>query len=141
MNQLEMGMNRLKSMGTNALRMNWLGYKMNSYRHCHKSTSCCLSDEWEDTALISMEAVNHKSSSLCQRQGSYLGFWETAHLPLPRAKCWLRGGVGGQVTQRQYQSLIDYVCDDAGYQSPKVVPMCFQEALDMTYGIYISPFL
>ena len=35
-----------------------------------------------------------------------LGFWETAHLPLPyanintyfsfRAKCWLRGGVGGQ---------------------------------------------
>ena len=34
------------------------------------------------------------------------GFWETAHLPLPwtkinsyfslRAKCWLRGGVGGQ---------------------------------------------
>ena len=91
------------------------GYKMNSYRHCHKSTSCCLSDEWEDTALISMEAVNHKSSSLCQRQGSYLGFRETAHLPLPRAKCWLRGGVGGQVTQRQYQSLIDYVCDDAGY--------------------------
>ena len=35
-----------------------------------------------------------------------LGFWETAHLPLPlasintyfsfRTKCWLRGGIGGQ---------------------------------------------
>ena len=38
--------------------------------------------------------------------GITLDFWETAHLPLPyaniityfslRAKCWLRGGVGGQ---------------------------------------------
>ena len=42
--------------------------------------------------------------------GSSLGFWETAHLPLPsadintdfllRAECWLRGGVGGQLTKR-----------------------------------------
>ena len=30
--------------------------------------------------------------------GINLGFWETAHLLLPslRAKCWVRGGVGGQ---------------------------------------------
>ena len=38
--------------------------------------------------------------------GSFLGFWKPAHLPLPyaniktefsfRAKCWLRGGLGGQ---------------------------------------------
>ena len=37
---------------------------------------------------------------------SNLGFWETAHLPLPQVnintyfslweKCWVRGGVGGQ---------------------------------------------
>ena len=41
--------------------------------------------------------------------GSNLGFWETAHLPLPKlnvnicislnfgAKCWVRGWVGGQL--------------------------------------------
>ena len=37
--------------------------------------------------------------------GDQLGYWETTHLPVPkptltltsqlRAKCWLRGGVGG----------------------------------------------
>ena len=36
-----------------------------------------------------------------------VGFWETAHLPVPeaniityfslKAKCWLRGGIGGQI--------------------------------------------
>ena len=41
-----------------------------------------------------------------EKIGINLGFWETAHLPLPkanintyfsfRAKCWLKGGVGGQ---------------------------------------------
>ena len=44
-----------------------------------------------------------------------LGFWETAHLPLPyaiiiayfslRAKCWLRGGVGGQFPQKPKESV------------------------------------
>ena len=44
-----------------------------------------------------------------------LGFWETAHLPLPyaiiityfslRAKCWLREGVGGQFPQKPKESV------------------------------------
>ena len=44
-----------------------------------------------------------------------LGFWETAHLPLPyaiiityfslRAKCWLRGGVGGQFPKKPKESV------------------------------------
>ena len=43
-----------------------------------------------------------------------LGFWESAHLPLPwaniitcfslRAKCWLRGGVGGQFLRKLHWS-------------------------------------
>ena len=43
---------------------------------------------------------------------SILGFRETSHLPLPqvnittyfslRAKCWVRGGVGGQIPKNLY---------------------------------------
>ena len=46
----------------------------------------------------------------------YLGFWETAHLPLPqtninpslslRAKWWLRGGVGGQFARNLHWSAL-----------------------------------
>ena len=44
-----------------------------------------------------------------------LGFWETAHPPLPyaiiityfsrMAKCWFRGGVGGQFPQKPKESV------------------------------------
>ena len=51
--------------------------------------------------------------------GISLGFWETAHLPLPyanintyfsfRAKCWFRGGVGGQFpTHLNWSDLCTY---------------------------------
>ena len=29
-------------------------------------------------------------------------FWETAYLRLPRAKCWLRAGIGGQFPRNVY---------------------------------------
>ena len=56
-----------------------------------------------------------------------LGFWETAHLPLPyanintyfsfRAKCCLRGGVGGQFLRNRSLSNLMGSC-----QKPKFIP-------------------
>ena len=56
--------------------------------------------------FVSRDLGDEKEKFWRRIRGINLGFWETAHLPLPyanintyfsfRAKCWLRGGVGGQ---------------------------------------------
>ena len=144
----------------NHLHTNWLGYEIIDYRHCCKSTSCCLSEEQEDTQLISLEAVNHKSPSPRQRQGSMqvsgkLPTYPSLKLTLTLTVLFTQGKMLGYrrgrwavsqkptLIQRQYQLLLDYESDDTGCQSCKVGPMCFQEALDMTLlMVYIFlPFL
>ena len=59
------------------------------------------------TGIIGLACFSPSSLTALFANRINLGFWETAHLPLPyaniysyfsfRAKCWLRGGVDGQI--------------------------------------------
>ena len=74
---------------------------MSQLQHCHP-----YPNEYRNTRgfLLKMDSASYLSSQ--KTLGIILRFRETAYLPLPkanintyfsrRAKCWLRGGVGGQ---------------------------------------------
>ena len=117
----------------NHLNTNWLWYEIIGYCHCCKSTSYCLSVEQEDTQLISLEAVNHKSPSLRQRQGSMQVSGKLPTYPSPKLRLTLTSHLGysqgkmlgyrrgrwvvswkPKLIQRQYQPLLDYESDDTG---------------------------